>query len=378
MRDLEDIFEAGLAESEAGRPVAMALVAGVEGSAYRHAGARMLVRSGGAAEGAVSGGCLENELVRAGAGVAATGEAQLMTYDMRTDEDAFWGSGSGCAGLVRVLVHRPEPEILRGVLDELRAGRTVCLATVVDPGKSGIPAGSQAFGTPSGGGEEGPMGEKAAGYPALADLWNVLPWPEDGRRAVYGRVETPSGDMAVLVERLTPAPVILILGAGHDAPAMADLARTAGFRVLVADHRPGYAAASRFPSADHVFAVAPEKAPDSLFTPNTYVVVMTHQLEWDARWLKRLLVADVPYIGLLGPRDRARRLLAQFSDWTGSPLPPAEKWEHRLYNPVGLDLGGEGPGPVALSAVAQIAAVANGRDPQHLSARWGALQVGAP
>lgn len=53
MRDLEDIFEVGLAESEAGRPVAIALVAGVERSAYRHAGARRWVRSGALQVGAL-------------------------------------------------------------------------------------------------------------------------------------------------------------------------------------------------------------------------------------------------------------------------------------------------------------------------------------
>ncbi|MDI3257055.1 MAG: XdhC family protein [Kyrpidia sp.] len=368
MRELEDIFERGLTEIRAGRPAAVALVAGVEGSAYRHAGARMLVRQGGQVDGAVSGGCLESDIVRTAAEVAATGEARLLTYDMRTDDDALWGTGSGCAGLVRVLVHRPEATVLEGVLNALRAGRRVDLATVVDSGAPGVRAGAQAYVV------EG--GERANGDSAVAPLWTELPKPVADRRSAYQRVKTSGGEVAVLVERLSPAPVILILGAGHDAPAMVDIARSAGFRVVVADHRPGYVAASRFPGADRVMAAAPEAAPESLFTAHTYVVVMTHQLEWDARWLKRLFESEVPYIGLLGPRNRANRLLSQFSDWTGSALPPAERWAHRLYNPVGLDLGGEGPGPIALSAVAQILAVAHGNQPRHLHTGWVGVQVG--
>jgi xanthine/CO dehydrogenase XdhC/CoxF family maturation factor len=67
----------------------------------------------------------------------------------------------------------------------------------------------------------------------------------------------------------------------------------------------------------------------------------------------------VPYIGLLGPRDRREEILKQ--------MEPSQRT--RLYGPVGLDLGGEGAEQVALSIVAEILAVRAGRAPGHLRDR---------
>jgi xanthine dehydrogenase accessory factor len=79
-------------------------------------------------------------------------------------------------------------------------------------------------------------------------------------------------------------------------------------------------------------------------------VVMSHHVPSDLLYLRALALSPVPYIGLLGPRRRRDRLLAELSE-VASALQP------RLHAPVGLALGGETPEAIALSIVAEVQAV---------------------
>ena len=76
-------------------------------------------------------------------------------------------------------------------------------------------------------------------------------------------------------------------------------------------------------------------------------IVMSHHLASDRLYLQQLAETEITYIGLLGPRNRRERLLAEIG------AIPANL-EQRLYGPAGLDLGGRGPEPIALSIVAQM------------------------
>ena len=77
------------------------------------------------------------------------------------------------------------------------------------------------------------------------------------------------------------------------------------------------------------------------------VVVMSHHLASDRQYLCQLAASPVPYIGLLGPRDRRARLLDELGE-TAVPL------EGRVHGPAGLDIGGRGPAAIALSIVAEV------------------------
>ena len=84
----------------------------------------------------------------------------------------------------------------------------------------------------------------------------------------------------------------------------------------------------------------------------------------DREWLRALLPQSLAYLGLLGPRGRREEILKQLGL-------PAEK----LYAPVGLDLGAEGPEQVAVSIVSEMLAVRAGRPPLHLRDRRGGIHV---
>jgi xanthine/CO dehydrogenase XdhC/CoxF family maturation factor len=95
-------------------------------------------------------------------------------------------------------------------------------------------------------------------------------------------------------------------------------------------------------------------------------VVMSHHYRYDLPWVKRLLELEVPYVGLLGARKRAEKILA---DAATAGLAVNEAVRARLHAPVGLDLGGDGPELVALSVLAEIQSVLAGRNAQPLRDR---------
>jgi xanthine dehydrogenase accessory factor len=124
-----------------GEGAVLATVVSVDGSAYRGAGARMVVRADGSTTGAVSGGCLEGDIVARAAEVLASGTPQLVHYDTRSSDDGVFGLGTGCQGVVDVRLAPIEGDALRAEADrlaELRARNAVRLL-VCGAGADAIP-----------------------------------------------------------------------------------------------------------------------------------------------------------------------------------------------------------------------------------------------
>jgi xanthine dehydrogenase accessory factor len=102
--------------------------------------------------------------------------------------------------------------------------------------------------------------------------------------------------------------------------------------------------------------------PDGLaedFTPDhqTAAVVMTHHFGRDLAALDRLLPRKLRYLALLGPKRRQSELLGRMQDYRD--VDP--NWLDSLHSPAGLDIGSEAPEEIALSIVAEAAAVLSGR-----------------
>jgi xanthine/CO dehydrogenase XdhC/CoxF family maturation factor len=94
--------------------------------------------------------------------------------------------------------------------------------------------------------------------------------------------------------------------------------------------------------------------------PEDAVVLMTHSYEQDREWLAALLPRAPRYFGVLGARHRSSLLVSEVSELTGLSI--AECCE-RIYAPVGLDLGGDGPEAIALAVIAEVQACCMGKVP---------------
>jgi xanthine dehydrogenase accessory factor len=306
----------------------LATLVTVEGSSYRRPGARMLVTGAGTRIGSISGGCLEEDLIERSGRVRSSGRPELVVYDTTTENDLVWGVGLGCHGVVQILLEPvgPQPEWALAAAENLRSGRTTELAVVWDG--SGIPEGTfLADNIPSGRPKEG----------------------------------------GVFMESIRPPTALFIFGAGDDAQPLARIAMELGWRVTIADPRPSRPTQARFPgAAGFVLGPAEELVARTAPGPGSLAVVMTHHYRHDLPLLRHLLPLPLAYLGLLGPRVRADRLLSEISHG-GLAITPAMR--SRLHAPVGLDLGADSPEEVALSIIAEMRASLAGRDGRPLRER---------
>jgi xanthine dehydrogenase accessory factor len=170
------------------------------------------------------------------------------------------------------------------------------------------------------------------------------------------------GSVEVFVEPLAPAPILLVIGAGHVGRALVHLAKWAGFAVIVADDRVDLCNAEQCPGADEY--LAGEFAPlldQNVLTGRTYAALVTRSYAQDVRVLPKLLTADLPYIGVMGSQRRwlsARRELEQ----NGA----SEEALNRVHAPIGLELQAETPEEIAVSILAEIIAVRRGGDGRRM------------
>jgi xanthine dehydrogenase accessory factor len=78
---------------------------------------------------------------------------------------------------------------------------------------------------------------------------------------------------------------------------------------------------------------------------------MNHSVALDRMCLGAALAAGTrPYVGLLGPVDRTRKIVDVLRETEGASDAAIE----RVRAPIGVPLGGEGPAAVALSIVAEL------------------------
>ena len=310
-----------------GASAAIATVVRVEGSAYRRPGAKFLVEADGTTSGSISGGCLEGDVREVADAVMRSGEPRLLRYESG-DEESVFGLGLGCSGTVEVFVRSAtSPEALetgQAILERLRGERPFAVSTVI-------------------------RGEGA------------------GRVAVHLAGGAPPSSEETFVETFTPPPTLLLFGGGDDAIPLCALASDVGFRVTVVDHRAAALAGRRFPSAFRLEERRPEDGTAGLpVGPRAYAVVKMHSFAHDREWTRRLVASGVCYIGVLGARERSQKILKQLG----------LEADDRVFAPVGLDLGAEGPEQVAIAIVGELLAVHASRQPWSLREKEGAIHAG--
>lgn len=379
--------------SAAGEAVVLATVVRVTGSSYGGVGARMLIRVDGSTVGLVSGGCLESDLAEHARRVHEADRAEVVRYDTRDDEDAPWGLGLGCNGLIDVLLEPLQPArakyFAKFLSRALEADRPSVLATVI---RVAPPTANTSFvdtATILSGDSETAGAAPSIGSHALftgnkiekSGEWgsgNTLARTTDdsdealtaGRRGLvreYGPVE-------VAFEVVAPAVRLVICGSGPDVSPIARFGSELGWDVTVVDHRPvDDSHSARFPGARVVEAAEASRLADVVsLTPRTAGVVTSHHISRDTDYIDALLNAGAAYIGVLGPRARTRRMLDDLSARKGA----AVSFGGPLFAPIGIDIGGEGPDAIALAIVAEISAVMNARSAGHLRDKGGPLHSG--
>lgn len=186
-------------------------------------------------------------------------------------------------------------------------------------------------------------------------------------RSVEYRID--GGLLQVFIDVQAPPPQLLIVGAGHIAAPLAEIARICDFDVTVLDDRPQYANRQRFPTADRVivgaFAEELRRLRHGLttFDENTYLVLVTRGHQHDVACLLEVLDDPVAYIGMIGSQRRIRAVYELLARDQG--IPP-EKLD-RIHAPVGLAIGAQTPAEIAVCIMAEIISVQRGVQAGSLS-----------
>lgn len=169
------------------------------------------------------------------------------------------------------------------------------------------------------------------------------------------------GRMEIFVEPLLPVPRLWLLGAGHVAKPTAALARSVGFEVHVVDEREEWNTGDRFPGCELVLGDPSEELRRAGLGSDDWVLITTHDHVLDEAALQAAAESEAQYVGLVGSRRKALRLLERVAEKVGRELQ-----RDRVFAPVGLDIGAVSPEEIAVSIVAELVALRHGQPAAHL------------
>jgi len=362
MKEQKSILEAYRVTDKA-RKMALATVVRVRGSSYRSPGARMLITDDGKWTGSISGGCLEGDALRKARQVMSTALPVAVTYDTSEESNQNLGISLGCNGIIDVLIepvdtNRPHDSI--ALFQQMIHGREpVAMATVFSNGRL--------------------QGEKMVlranlerivtfSVSALTDaVSNDLVRCFDTHRSEARTYVVEGEPFEVFVELIQPAVSLMIFGGGFDARPVSQLAKSLGWEVTVTDECVAHIAPIFFPTVDKLSLCQREFIDrDFNITPYTACVLMSHNYEYDRDVVRKLLSSPTPYIGILGPRKRFDKMLAEYAK-EGVQLSSDD--HHRIHSPIGLDIGAETPDEIALSIISEIQSKFAGRSGGFLKYR---------
>ncbi|CAM3404332.1 putative xanthine dehydrogenase subunit A [Psychrobacter glaciei] len=407
MNQVADILELASTAKQQGVDAVLATVVRTEGSAYRRAGAMMLICEGGRSVGMISGGCLEPHIIkrafwltRDGANVqvyqtgddieyADNGQAQVGVKETKSDiynesdsdlDDANFDElnfGLGCNGRVHVLFERlatAEP-LLETIRQVRRTQQPITVATLIrandgqfrdsiSQNSDNLQVGMRinldeyhSLGSIPEQGKINPSNILANTVEELAQ------YKLSDKTTEYVTIENDEVTTEWLVQRLQPQLRLLICGAGNDVMPLVTMAKLQDWHVTVIDSRAQYATRMRFPQADAVMSLSLDDSETLLqLSHNAAVALMSHSLSQDRARLAILLEHpdNYKYLGQLGPRYRTERLINEISINISNPT-ILEAGIHKLHYPIGYKLGGDGPEALALGIMAEINTVMHGQ-----------------
>lgn len=356
MKEITDIIRSYEHALTSGKRMALATVVHVEGSSYRRPGARMLVTDDGQLTGAISGGCLEGDALRKALLAISQQKNKLVTYDTTDENDTTLGVQLGCNGIVHILFEPIKAddaenpvELLKKVVAKRQNAVLVTLfslhsRTASQPGTCflHLQTDDQVMCNSTEDMHHQLLSESQAAYQQGDSFFKAF-----------------DNKLTGFIEYFNTPPSLIIAGAGNDTIPLTEMASVLGWDVTVVDGRTGHATRQRFPKAGIVLVSRAEDVLKHITVDErTFVLLMTHNYNYDLSLLKQLLMVDTcRYIGALGPRKKLERMYAELES-EGIVITDAQK--AKVYGPVGLDIGAETSEEIALSVLAEIKAALSG------------------
>lgn len=158
------------------------------------------------------------------------------------------------------------------------------------------------------------------------------------------------GTLELFVEVLYPEPRLILAGAGYVAQALARLAATLDFRIVVVDDRRDLADPHSFgDNVELTFGDIPQTIRELEPDEASWIVIVTRGHHLDKHALHAALETQARYIGMIGSPGKIKNIFRDLLKDGFSRERLAE-----VHTPIGLDLGAETPGEIALSIAAEM------------------------
>ncbi len=334
--ELKQMVEAFQEARSRGRKAVLASVVDLNGSSYRKPGVRMLLLDDGSMVGAVSGGCVEKDILRQAEKVFENGKPLMMTYDGRYR--------LGCEGVLYILIEpfSPDPAFIERFNDAIRDRETFRMYSNYRN-------------------EEG----------HCDNLGSTVVFDDRSFR-LSESPDSQSQDLLKFEQLFLPCFKLMIFGAEHDAVVLCQYAAMNGWEVSVISGPLESKTIENFPGANSFFSVSPDQLELELIDGTTAVVVMSHNFANDLKFLIEIKDSSPAYIGLLGPAHRREKLMSQLLEY----CPDLDQsFLELIHGPAGLNIGAETPQEIAISIMSEILSVTRDQNPVFLKEKDGGIHA---
>jgi xanthine dehydrogenase accessory factor len=297
-----------------GRRIAIATVVQTWGSSPRPVGSWLAIRDDGQVVGSVSGGCVEDDLIRrVQTEILIRNAPEMVVYGVSREEAARFGLP--CGGTLRLLVEpRPEQAILESILAAIEGRQLILREVDVHTGKSVLRSGTKT----------------------------------DGFSLTDRTMQTSYG----------PRWRMFVIGAGQLSLYVANFAIASDFDVIVIDPREEYAEGLDLKGVQFIKGMPDDVMQELGIDSHTAIVALTHDPKIDDLALIDALQSEAFYIGALGSLTNTLKRKERLREFNVT----SEQLE-RLHGPVGLAIGALTPPEIAVSVMAEIIAVKYGKQP---------------
>lgn len=335
IHEVKEIFKKAISNQKKGLKNVLATVVHLDGSSYRKPGVRMLIAEDSSTVGAVSGGCVEKEIILRAASVFKENKAKIITYDGRYR--------LGCEGILYILI---EPFL---VSDKLNA---VFLQNYRNRKAVKIISSYQ-------------KEDEAKG-----NFGSEITINQEKFTFSENYHTQQSKDSLLLEQTLSPCFRLLIIGGEHDAVKLCSIASNLGWQVDVVTSAKEQKKLTDFPGANSMQGAEPETFSFNEIENNTAVVIMNHSFVRDLKYVIELSKHKATYIGILGAPKRREQL---FNDLFNYVPDVSDAFLESIYTPAGLHIGARTPEEIAISIIAEILSVFRNKEPFYLRELTGKI-----
>ncbi|WP_299439340.1 XdhC/CoxI family protein [uncultured Aquimarina sp.] len=337
--EFKEIITSYQEASQKGIRAVIATVVNIDGSSYRRPGVGMLILGNGQMTGAVSGGCVEKEVLRQSQSVFTTGKAKMMTYNGRYR--------LGCEGILYILIepfsisketiNRIQQYLVSRTPFEIKSYYTEDEERDCYMGSTVVFEATEEF--------------------KFSDHFDIDILKQDTALACFDR-------------EMLPCFRLVIIGSEHDAIQLSTIANATGWEVEVVNTPKNPKVPSDFPGANKVLNQSHENLVIDKVDEQTAIILMTHNFAKDLLYLQAIKDTQPVYIGLLGPSRRREKLLSAFIEYFPEVT---DEFMDCIHGPAGLNLGAETPQEIAISIIAEILSIVHNQKPIPLQDKKGGI-----